>query len=757
MNTKLRHAAFVITFYILLYCAFFSPVLFSGRILAISDSLALYLPSFLSSVSLWDPDLQSGFPIAADLQNATWYPVARIFALFGLWNAFVISSYVLLSCFTYAYIYFLTGSRVGAAVSGIVAGMCGFSMAHLCHTIILHGMVWIPLVLLSIEKLKLEGQRIWFVIGCCAIALSLLAGHPQIPTYGLIVAGFYALTIALFNSNRPISFLMILAAMFVIGLSLTAIQLVPLFELVSQSIREKPELRFYQSISLRPLNLITFIFPALFGAADKGLYYPYFGPINFIERTFYPGLITILLSFVGLKQRKNNRVVWFWIVVFILSLLLALGSSLPFARWMFFVPGLNSFRVPARHVYEMILALIVLSGFGAAAIHQKFANQKTVLWSVGFGSVVFITAAIAVCFNSTKIQNMALKNGAINITLAPWNNSAILLPIILFLFASSVLILYARKPSTFRASLLIVALIIDLTSIGFFCDWKLSPEKTVLKLPQNLRGLPEKLDKTDQRFLAVRGVWSSVEEGRPNLTRLWSIPNGSGYGSLILKRMNELLSMSAQGSLQGNWMASPNRSLDLMAVRYVSTRIEQPPGAKDLIGHRWRLVHQSGNSVIFENHRAMPRAWLVPKVIQASRQEVRNAIVTSTLPGGIKYRPDEIALVEEKFAFEAAKDFDAKVQILKIAKSSMEIQVKTSEPAFLVVSDIYYPGWTAKIDRKLTNLYRTDYLFRGILVPAGSSIIRMEYKPATFRWGLAISIASFLLLVFVVRIKIAGL
>lgn len=757
MNTKLRHAAFVITFYVLLYCLFFSPILFSGRILAISDSLALYLPSFLSPVSLWEPDLQSGFPVAADLQNATWYPIARLFALFGFWNVFVISAYVLLSCFTYAYIYFLTKSWVGAAVSGIVAGMCGFSMAHLCHTIVLHGMVWIPLVLLSIEKLKAEGQRIWFAIGSGAIAFSLLAGHPQIPTYGLIVAGFYAVTLAVFSSTRPFRFLLICAAMFLIGISLTAIQLVPLFELVSESVRDKPELRFFQSISLRPLNLTTFVFPALFGATDKSFYYPYFGTINFIERTFYPGLITILLSFIGLQRRKENRLVWFWIVIFIISLLLALGNSLPLARFIFLIPGLNSFRVPARHVYEMILALTVLSGFGAAAIHQKYANQKTVLGAIFFGALVFASAAFAVWLNSTTIQSMALKNGVTNLTLNPWNNPAIATPIVLFFMASFVLIVYVRKPSSFRASVLLLVLVIDLASIGFFCEWKLSPEKNVLQLPESLKGISEKLDKTDQRFLAVQGVWSSVDEGKPNLTRLWSIPNGSGYGSLILKRMNELLSMSAQGKLEGNWMASPNRSLDLMAVRYVSTRVEQADDVKDSIGNRWRLVHQFGNSVILENHRSMPRAWLVPKVIQTSRDEVRNAIVTSLLPGGMKYKPDEIALVEDNFTFDGPMDPDAKVRIMKIAKSSMEIQVDIAKPGFLVVSDVYYPGWTAKINNNFTKLYRTDYLFRGIFVPAGFSTIRMEYKPASFRWGLAITVALFLMLGFVVRIKIPSL
>jgi hypothetical protein len=745
MNARLVHPIKVFTFYVLLFTFFFSPVLFSGRILAFSDSLALYLPAFFSPVSLWEPNLQGGFPVAADLQNATWYPIARLFALFGFWNGFVIRAYVLIGCFSYAYTYFLTKSWVGAAVSGIVAGMCGFSMAHLCHTIILHGMAWIPLVLLSIAKLRTEGGRIWFVIGSGAIAFSLLAGHPQIPTYGLIVAGIYALTLAS-GSSHPFRFLAICFAMFLAGVSFTAIQLVPLFELVSQSIREKPDFHFFQSISLKPLNLTTFIFPAVFGTPDTSFYqYRYFGAINFIERTFYPGLAALLLSFVGIQCFKEKRVVWFWLFVLIISLLFSLGDTLPFARVLFLVPGLNNFRVPARHVFEMTLAITVLAGLGAAAIHQRYATQKNILLSVIPGTIIFLIAAAAIRLNANTIQAMGLKNGITSLTLAPWINSAIATPIILFVIASVVLFFYANKPTTSRALIMIGFVFLDLASIGFFCEWKLSPEKSVLLLPETLKEIREELNETDQRFLPVRGVWSTVDEGRPNLTRLWSIPSGSGYGSLILKRVNELLSMSLQGSVSGNWMSSSNKSLDLMSVRYISARTQDP------VIKRWQFVRQDGSSVILENRHAMPRAWLVPKVIEASSEEIRNTIISV----GSRYKPYEFAFVENHFAFESTKDPQAKVEIRKIEKSSMEIQVETANPAFLVVSDVYYPGWTAKVNNTSTQIYRTNYLFRGILVPSGSSMVRMEFRPTSFQLGLLITIGSFLIVaVVMMKIKI---
>ena len=405
----------------------------------------------------------------------------------------------------------------------------------------------------------------------------------------------------------------------------------------------------------------------------------------------------------------------------------------------------------------MTLAMSFLAGFGAAAIHQRHTTQKSVLWSVISGGFIFVVAGAGIWLNSHKIQNMALQKGVTNLTLAPWANLAITIPILLFCIGAFVLFFYVRNPSTFRASILLGTLIFDLASLGFYSDWKLVPEKTVLRLPQTLKDLPEKLEKTHQRFLPVRGVWSDIEEGRPNLTRLWSIPSGGGYGSLILKRTNELFSMPAEGNLRGNWMASANRSLDLMAVRYLSANNEpeQENGVAPNVtsSKRWKLVRQFGSSVILENRRAMPRVWLVSKVIQATPLEVRNAIHNSILHEK-RYRPEDIALVEEDFTFEAEEDPEAKVRIVKIDKGLMEIQAKTAHPAFLVVSDTYYPGWTATINGVFAHLYRTNYLFRGLLVPSGTSTVRMKYKPASFRWGLIITAGSFLLIVFVAALPI---
>src|SRR5213078_5168958 len=77
----------------------------------------------------------------------------------------------------------------------------------------------------------------------------------------------------------------------------------------------------------------------------------------------------------------------------------------------------------------------------------------------------------------------------------------------------------------------------------------------------------ERLERSAQRTLAMRGVQGQRHEIPPNTSRLWRVPSASGYTPLSLSRVDELLSMS--GGVVGSEALLPeNRALDLMAVRY---------------------------------------------------------------------------------------------------------------------------------------------------------------------------------------------
>jgi uncharacterized membrane protein YfhO len=59
-----------------------------------------------------------------------------------------------------------------------------------------------------------------------------------------------------------------------------------------------------------------------------------------------------------------------------------------------------------------------------------------------------------------------------------------------------------------------------------------------------------------------------------------------------------------------------------------------------------------------------------------------------------------------------------------------------------MLTDTNFPGWRASIDGKPTPILTANYLFRGVLVPAGRSIVAFDYWPNSFVYGAYISAAS---------------
>jgi hypothetical protein len=52
---------------------------------------------------------------------------------------------------------------------------------------------------------------------------------------------------------------------------------------------------------------------------------------------------------------------------------------------------------------------------------------------------------------------------------------------------------------------------------------------------------------------------------------------------------------------------------------------------------------------------------------------------------------------------------------------------------FLVANELYYPGWTATVDGKPAQIYPTNAVMRGVVVPAGATTIEFTYTPFTRR------------------------
>jgi hypothetical protein len=158
---------------------------------------------------------------------------------------------------------------------------------------------------------------------------------------------------------------------------------------------------------------------------------------------------------------------------------------------------------------------------------------------------------------------------------------------------------------------------------------------------------------------------------------------------------------------------------------------------------RWKLFDQADGVEVYENLRAQPRAWLVSETVTAPPAQTLRAIHTSRLPDGRPYDPAAVALIEEPAAFRTSTpDAGAKVSLVEDRGTSVEVRTSSSQPAFLVLADFYYPGWQAIVNGKRAHIFQTNYIQRGVLLPAGENSVRFEFRPLPFYSGAAISMCT---------------
>jgi len=85
------------------------------------------------------------------------------------------------------------------------------------------------------------------------------------------------------------------------------------------------------------------------------------------------------------------------------------------------------------------------------------------------------------------------------------------------------------------------------------------------------------------------------------------------------------------------------------------------------------------------------------------------------------------------------------VEIASFRPNRLRLSADLRRPAFVVLSEVYYPGWEALVDGKAVPLLSGDYILRAVPVPAGKHEIILRFRPKSFQWGLGISLGSLVL------------
>lgn len=751
----IAHAAVVAGGFTLLALWVCGQAILHGRVLAESDLFEQYLPTFLSPALTWSSFEFSGVPAYADPESGAVYPVRWLFSHSpAAWNLFVASAFVLAGAFAYAYAYFHTRSVRAALLGGVAFVLSEAVVERVVHVNILHAIAWVPLIFLSIDAMLVSRRwPAWIAAGAFAGACCILAGHPQIPLYTAYIASAYTV-VALLTAPRPLANLARVATAGVAALLLAGVSLLPLAELSHYTRRQEFAFADFVSYANTPWQMLSALFPVV---SHSG-----------VEAPTYVGLLTLLLAGLALTQWRSNWRIVFWAVVSVVVLIAGAGAATPIARLAESLPLYDRFRIVSRHLVFAAFGLAMLAAFGAAALEHGRVSRRAWYTSAVAFAVLMVAGATLLARWPTAV-NFDHVNEA---TRLPWVVDRVWFQLALAVAVIG-LIAVLRRWSGSHAATAAAAIVLagDLTYALPYAPAPGGPQliteaRTAVVPSVHARRLASRLAGSRQRFMAADG--SLTSDVVPGLfARPWRMFDAGGYTSVLLADTAALSQVGSGGSVSAQSLQSADLGLDLLAVKYLIVQRDwlTPEQASALAGNsRWREVESFATSrtsdrdrdttssgehdyTLFENTRALPRAWLASEVLPVTDGTLSDAIRTSRLRGGRDFVAARTALVDEGVLPATQYPDGGTATVRSIEDSEIRVDVTSPGGGFLVLSEAHYPGWRARIDDAApVPVYRTDLALQGVPVPAGTHRVTFAFVPEARRRGLLFSAAGVVLM-----------
>ncbi|HEX9077085.1 MAG TPA: YfhO family protein, partial [Anaerolineae bacterium] len=152
------------------------------------------------------------------------------------------------------------------------------------------------------------------------------------------------------------------------------------------------------------------------------------------------------------------------------------------------------------------------------------------------------------------------------------------------------------------------------------------------------------------------------------------------------------------------------------------------------------MVYRSNDVAVFENPDALPRTFLVHEAHVANDEAAANEIYRDD------FQPRQTLVLAEGQAVQAGGEQGAgeSAKIVEYRDERVVLDVRASADGYVVLTDAWFPGWSARLDGVEVPIQRADWIFRAVRVSPGDHRIEMEYHPTTFYLGGIVSLLALL-------------
>jgi len=662
---------------------------------------------------LWNPYAFAGAPFFANPQTALLFPLT--------WLAYVLPATLAITLIMvlklsvagvglYAFLRLLAVRPLISAV-GAVSFMLNGALVMWLGWAVGSAMAMLPWLFAASEWLRQRGGRRAIAALALAVAVSIFAGYPQITAVALLVTGAWALVRAP-ATRRPWSFLGAWASGAVIGGALAAVQILPFLEYLGESAVYAYRAQWMPVMAAPPRSALALLMPGYFGSATGRDYWGYFNPNEIAATVGVVPWVALPAAIVGAWRGPGTR---FFLGLALVAAVLCYDTP-GVTGWLGALPPF-SFVITFRMVVFFAFALSVLAALGLEALataspEVRRRMERAVRWSV-------VALAALTCVLVVQDYPIFVRGGLVYATAAQY---------VLFLVLLAVATLAALAPAGSRAAWLLLAAQVAVLAPTAATENPAIASSLFYPEPPAITHLRARSDPHERVVLGA---------GK-NLGVLYGLREVAGYDGLTPHRVEHLAGprreswLLASGSIDVTVdAASP--VFDLLAIR----RVIVSRGTAALPAHV--VADYDGRDArIVTNSRALPRAFLVARarcandqdalrLIRDAEVDLRHEVVLSgclTPPPGVA----ELGVAHVAFTVDEAE--------------RMRLTTESDGPAWLVLSDTWFPGWQARVDGVAQPVGRADYAFRAVALGAGRHDVEMTYAPRSVRDGLMITLIA---------------
>jgi hypothetical protein len=671
-------------------------------------------------IPLWNPLSYCGLPFLAQWNTLVLYPGSAIYLLLPVsWSLglYGLAHLVLAGVGMHTLASRWTGNRIAGAIAGIAFGLNGLSLNSLMWPNNVAALGWMPWVVLAAERGWREGGG-RLAIAAGVGALQMLTGAPEIILFTwAIVAVVAAVDFA--SGAAPRARLAVAFPVLVLLVTgLAAAQLLPFLELLRASQRDQ---QFGNTDwAMLETGWANYLVPLFRTFKNRqGVHFQYG---QYWTSSYYLGVCVFALAVFGALRVRGPRAVLATGIA-IAGLVLALGDLGYVYTWVRkLFPQLGFMRFPIKFVVLTTFAIPLLAAFGARYLLEVEDEQRRLRWrQLGVTAGVLFALGVGVVIFG---YHFPLPEERWPITWRSGASRAVFLGAGLAALWALGVIAERRRQVLLLATLLLV--------LGF---------DVLTHAPR-------------QNPTAPRGVME------PGLITLQQLNPKPAHG-----RSRALLSPEADYRLRYSYASQPMNDYIVSRAGLFSNcnLLDQIPKVNGFYSLYPREIHDVVNAIYQSTNQSLPRLFdflavsqitrpgevfewtnrtsFLPMVTAGQRPVIADPPATLealTQPG---FDPRTVAYVPlaARELVQGVVPGAARVLTTEFSAHRSRIVVDASAPSMVVIAQSWYAPWRATVDGTPVPVWRANYAFQAVEVPAGTHELRLTYHDTMFVWGLVIS------------------